>query len=133
LLPRLLLDTHVVIRWLSDPQKLSREQARALDRAVGRGEPLAMSAFTLLEIAILASEGRLAFKAGLDEFFADLQANPVFRVLPLTYEIAAEVAVLASLRDPADRTITATARVHRLRLVTSDRRIIESNLVPVVE
>jgi PIN domain nuclease of toxin-antitoxin system len=92
-----------------------------------------MSAFTLLEIAILASEGRLAFKAGLDEFFADLQANPVFRVLPLTYEIAAEVAVLASLRDPADRTITATARVHRLRLVTSDRRIIESNLVPVVE
>jgi len=133
LLPRLLLDTHVVIRWLSDQQKLSREQSRALDLAVGRGEPLAMSAFSLLEIAILASEGRLTFKAGLDEFFADLQANPVFRVLPLTYEIAAEVAVLGSLRDPADRAITATARVHRLRLVTSDRRVIESNLVPVVE
>jgi predicted nucleic acid-binding protein len=29
--------------------------------------------------------------------------------------------------------IAATARVHRLRLVTSDRRIIESKLVPVVE
>jgi PIN domain nuclease of toxin-antitoxin system len=92
-----------------------------------------MSAFTLLEITILASEGRLSFTAGLDEFFAELQANPVFRVLPLTYEIAAEVAVLASLREPADRAITATARVHRLRLVTSDRRIIESNLVAVVE
>jgi len=36
-------------------------------------------------------------------------------------------------RDFADRAIAATARVHRLRLVTSDQRTIESNLVPVVE
>jgi hypothetical protein len=27
----------------------------------------------------------------------------------------------------------ATARVHRLKLVTSDQRIVESGLVPVVE
>ena len=37
------------------------------------------------------------------------------------------------LRDPADRAIVATARIHRLRLVTSDQRIVESKLVPVVE
>jgi PIN domain nuclease of toxin-antitoxin system len=37
------------------------------------------------------------------------------------------------LRDPADRAIVATAQVHRLRLVTSDRRIVESKLAPVVE
>jgi PIN domain nuclease of toxin-antitoxin system len=36
------------------------------------------------------------------------------------------------LRDPADRAIVATARVHKLRLVTSDERIIESELVPVI-
>jgi PIN domain nuclease of toxin-antitoxin system len=39
---------------------------------------------------------------------------------------------LASLRDPADRAIVARARVERFRLVTSDQRIIESKLVPVV-
>jgi len=38
-----------------------------------------------------------------------------------------------ALRDPADRAIVATARVHRLRLVTSDQRIIESKLVLVIE
>jgi PIN domain nuclease of toxin-antitoxin system len=38
-----------------------------------------------------------------------------------------------SLRDPADRVIVATARVHRLTLLTADQRIIESDLVPVVE
>jgi PIN domain nuclease of toxin-antitoxin system len=62
-----------------------------------------------------------------------LNANPLFRVLPLTYEVAREVAWLAALRDPADRAIVATARVHKLRLVTSDERMIQSGLVPVVE
>lgn len=69
----------------------------------------------------------------MEELFADLHSNPIFRLLPLTYEVAVDVASLGVLRDPADRAIAATARVHRLRLVTSDRRIIESKLVPVVE
>jgi PIN domain nuclease of toxin-antitoxin system len=133
LLPRLLLDTHVLIRWLIDAKKLSRIQLRTLESAVQRGEPVGLSAISLLEIAVLASGEKPELKVPLDEFFQDLNSNPMFRVLPLTYEVAREVAWLAVLRDPADRTIVATARIHRLRLVTSDRRIIESKLVPVVE
>jgi PIN domain nuclease of toxin-antitoxin system len=132
LLPRFLLDTHVAVRWLIDAKKLSREQIRALEGAVRRTEPVALSTMSLLEIAMLTSEGKL--RLPLEDFFGELQANPLFRVIPLTYEIATEVASLgSSLRDPADRAIVATARVHRLRLVTSDQRIIESKLVPVVE
>ena len=132
MLARYLLDTHVVLRWLIEAKKLSREQARALEGAVRRAEPVAISAISLLEIAVLASEGKL--RLPLDDFFDELQANPLFRIFPLTYEIASEVASLgSSLRDPADRTIVATARVHRLRLVTSDQRIIESKLTPVIE
>lgn len=44
-----------------------------------------------------------------------------------------EISSLGILRDPADRVITATARVHGLRLLTSDQRIIEHGLVKVVE
>ena len=98
-----------------------------------RTEPVALSAITLLEIAILASEGKLKLNASLDELFDDLQGNPFFQVLPLTYEIASEVGSLDALRDPADRTIVATARVHRLQLMTSDQRIIDSGLVRVVD
>jgi len=131
LLPRLLLDTHIAVRWLTDAKRLSREQARILEASVRRAEPLALSAATLLEIAVLASQGKLALKMTINEFFDHLQAGP-FQILPLTYEVAAEVAALGSLRDPADRAIVATARIERLRLVTSDQRIIESKLVPVV-
>jgi len=58
----------------------------------------------------------------------------MFQVLPVTFEIASEVASLGrALQDPAERAIAATARVHRLTLVTSDLRIIGSALVPVID
>ena len=133
MLPRLLLDTHIVVRWLGGVKRLSREQARVLERAVQRTEPIALSATTLVEIAVLMSERKLALKMSLDEFFGILQSNPIFRILPITYEIASDVFSLMALKDPSDRAIVATARVHRLQLVTSDQRIIESRLVPVVE
>ena len=128
-----MLDTHVLIRWLIEARKLSRTQLRALESAVRRGEPVALSAISLLEIALLASGEKPSLNVSLDEFLQDLNSNPVFRILPLTYEVALDVASLGVLRDPADRVIAATARVHRLRLLTSDQRIIESKLVQVVE
>jgi PIN domain nuclease of toxin-antitoxin system len=134
LAPRFLLDTNVVIRYFLEPRKLSREQARILNEAVRQRETLAVSAITLLEIALVLGETSTRVKTGMQELFQDLSGNPVFALLPLTYEIAIEVALLgAMLRDPADRTIVATARIHRLRLLTSDERIIESKLVGVVD
>ena len=114
MLPRLLLDTHIVIRWVTESKKLSKEQARMLDGAVRRQEILALSAISLLETAVLASQGKLQLKMSLTDFFAELQSNAFLSVLPLTYEVASEAALLGNLRDPADRAIVATARVHRL-------------------
>ena len=111
---------------------MSREQARLLDAAVLRMEPVALSAMSLLELAVLSSQGKLHLKKmTVVEFFEHVQVG-AFQVLPLDYDVAADAAGLTGLRDPADRAIVATARVHHLRLVTSDQRIIESKLVPVV-
>ncbi len=134
MLPRLLLDTHVAIRWVRESRKLSRQQTYSLDNAVRHSEPVAISSMSLLETAVLVSGGKLRLKTPLNEFFEEMENIPVFRVLPLTYEIAQEVAAMGNaLRDPADRAIVATARVHRLRLVTSDQRIIASKLVSVID
>ena len=53
-----------------------------LEAAVRRTEPVALSAISLLEISVLASERKLRLKVALDEFFDELSANPAFRVLP---------------------------------------------------
>jgi PIN domain nuclease of toxin-antitoxin system len=115
-----------------EANKLSRDQSRLLDQCVRRSEPVALSCSSLLEIATLESQGKIKLK--LNEFFEELQGNPIFRLLPLTYEIAAEVSSLGTvLRDPADRVIVASARVHKLRLLTSDQRIVESRMVATVD
>jgi PIN domain nuclease of toxin-antitoxin system len=129
---RFLADTHVVVRWFAEPQKLSYEQKRILEDSARRREPVAISAISLLEIAALEAARRI--RGGAAKILEALGADPLFQILPMTIEIAIEVALLgASLRDPTDRAIVASARVHRLRLLTSDQRIIESKLVGFVD
>jgi len=86
----------------------------------------------LPEIAVLFGEESTRSEIPVRDL-SELESDPAFPIVPLTVEVAAEVAALgASLRDPADRAIVGTARVHKLRLLTSDQRIIDSKLAPVV-
>jgi PIN domain nuclease of toxin-antitoxin system len=123
----LLLDTHAMLFWLREPEQLSKAQREALLSAAAAG-PLAVSAITLWEIALLVVRGRIAPTDAIDL----LERDPRFLVLPLDGRVATESAGLGALRDPADQLITATARVHALRLVTADRRIRGSGLVQVI-
>ncbi len=132
--PKLLLDTHIAVRWLAEPSKLSRQQKRVLEQTVNRNEPVGICAITLLEIAVLLRDRGTRMDVSAQDLLAQIDSNPVFQVLPLTVEIAIEVAAIGnSLRDPADRAIVAAARVHRLTLVTSDQRVIDSKLVATVD
>jgi PIN domain nuclease of toxin-antitoxin system len=81
----------------------------------------------------MLSQNPRKVKGPADRIFSELETNPMFEILPITIPIALDAGALNILRDPADRTIVATARVHRLRLLTSDRRIVDSKLVSVVE
>lgn len=129
---RLVLDTHILLRMLFEPRRLSREQIRLIQQAQARGQTLGISALTLVEIALLVSDGRFKLNTTLAEFLEDLEANPDIEILPVTCDVALEIARLRVLRDPFDRAIAATAGAHDLTLVTSDQRIIDSGLVPVI-
>jgi PIN domain nuclease of toxin-antitoxin system len=61
-------------------------------------------------------------------------AGPLVERVDLTPAVAAEVAALPDSfhRDPADRILVATARVHGATLLTCDRRIIDSGVVPTL-
>jgi PIN domain nuclease of toxin-antitoxin system len=127
------LDTHILVRWFAAPNKLTREQLRVMDDADRRREPFAISAITLLEIAVLSGR-RTRREIPFDELVDKLSSDPRLQTIPFTLEVATEVeAMTGTLHDPADRAIVATARVHRLKLITSDRRIIYSGLVPVIQ
>ena len=129
-----MLDTHILIRWIGEPKRLSREQTGILNEVTRRCEPFAISAITLVELAVLSTSASVRLKLSLNEIFSALESAPDLRILPVTIDIAREVSFLANkLRDPADCVIVATARVHGLRLLTSDQRIIESNTVAAID
>ena len=131
--PRFLLDTHILVRLRAAPKRLSRDQIRVLREAGRRQEVVGISAITLLEIATLFREGGGRSNVPVNDLLQEIEANPALQIIPLTVDVAVEVAALGpSLRDPADRAIVATARVHGLQLITSDQRIIDSKLVPIV-
>ena len=127
------LDTHVLIHWLQDDRRLAKAQRRVIRRA-SEEMPLWVSDITLWEIAALHVVGRIGLRLPLREWLDRATAPPLVRRCGILPRSAAEVASLprAFPRDPADRIIVATARVLGATLLTSDRDIVESDLVPTL-
>lgn len=112
----LLLDTHVVLWWLTDAPQLTDDMKQRLDH-----EPAVyLSPATVWEIAIKQSIGKLTDPADLPE----IVNNAGFRHLPITADHAVVAGRLPLLhRDPFDRMLIAQARCEGLTLVTHDERI----------
>jgi len=128
----ILIDTHVVV-WLAFEQvRLSGKARAAIDDARSKGEGLAISQITLLELATLASKGRLQLNISLESFLQEVEAR--FVVLPMNGRVCARAVGLpvAYPNDPADRVIGATALVEGLVLLTADRGIRRSKLIRTV-
>jgi PIN domain nuclease of toxin-antitoxin system len=98
------------------------------ERALLSKETWSISAIVLWEIAKLAELGRIEL---------DLDHAELARILarietwPLTLDICRSSKALDFDSDPADEIIAATSLVHRVPLVTRDRRMRRSKLVPI--
>ena len=75
---------------------------------------------------------RIRFSIPLDRWLDEATGLPGFEVVPIELPIVLTASRLTALRDPADMLIVATAQHHGARLVTSDARIQEGELVPFV-
>lgn len=97
-------------------------------------EPLEISDISLWEVAMLVSLGRLSVSIPLRDWLEAASAPPLVQRRAISPAVAAEVSALPDdfPRDPADRIIVATARVHAATLLTRDQRIIDAKLVPTV-
>ena len=125
-----LLDTHAWIWWIQADARLGKPVVAALDALAPDDRP-SVSAICLWEVAMLVNLGRLDLGESLRSWL-DAAADPrTVRVLPISPAIANEVARIPNEihRDPADRLIIATARVHGLPVLTRDQTIRRSKLV----
>jgi PIN domain nuclease of toxin-antitoxin system len=125
----ILVDTHVVV-WLAfDQGQLSKKDRAAIDDARKNGDGLAISDITLLELATLASKGRIHLDISLESFLQEVEAR--FVLLPISGRACVRAIGLPANypKDPADRIIGATALVEGLPLLTADREILRSKVI----
>ena len=114
-------DTHVLLYAVTGQLKPRETRLLSTNR-------WSVSAIVLWEIAKLAQLGRIA---------VDLDDPDVVRALarvhvwPLTREIARTSTQLDVRGDPADELIAATSVVHNVPLLTRDRALLRSKVVPL--
>lgn len=113
---RLLLDTHILLRWLKDDPLLP---VRAAVLIQDRRNQAFVSPISLWEIATKSQLGKL--EADVDEVRAAALRGGI-EALPFTLEHAVALARLPRHhRDPFDRALVAQARVEPLKLLTQDK------------
>jgi len=115
------LDTHILLHALTDDLK-PRERALLLN------ETWSISGIVLWEIAKLAELNRIEIDLDHPELARTLAR---IQTWPLTLDVCRTIKTLDFDSDPADEIIAATSIVHRLPLVTRDRKIRRSKLVPI--
>jgi PIN domain nuclease of toxin-antitoxin system len=114
------LDTHILVALLKG--ELSDKE-----RSLILSAQLAISDIVLWELAKLVQVGRLALDLNNSDFRRCLSA---LTVIPISWEIARMSTELDFSSDPADEIIAATSLVENIPLLTRDRRILKSRIVP---
>ncbi|APU13874.1 MULTISPECIES: type II toxin-antitoxin system VapC family toxin [Actinoalloteichus] len=122
---RVLLDTNVLLWWLFDDERLTRE---ATELIADVDNTVYVSAVSAFEIATKSSIGKLSVPGDL----AELITKNAFDEMPVTVSHGLEVARLPlHHRDPFDRLLIAQARCESLTLLTGDTKL-ESYEVKVI-
>ena len=114
------LDTHLVVHFLTGDCTDREHEMIA-------GQEIAISDIVLWELAKLTESGRLKIDLESAEFLGFLRDMTVF---PINLEIAITSTRLDFRSDPADEIIAATSVVEGIPLLTRDRRILKSRIVP---
>ena len=118
---RLLLDTHVLLWWLIDPQLL-RPAAR--DAITQSDSEVFVSVAAIWERMVKVHAGRIDLPT--DDPIQEMLERKRFRPLPVVLSHALRAAALPRIHgDPFDRMMTAQAVEEQLILVTRDEVMLE--------
>lgn len=115
------LDTHIVLDSLRG--NLDEREKKLLAT-----HPWSISCIVLWEIAKLSQLKRIEVDLDDKELTNDILK---MRIWPIDMEIGRTLKKLDFKSDPADELIAATSIVHHLPLLTRDKKILRSKIVPL--
>jgi PIN domain nuclease of toxin-antitoxin system len=119
-MPEVNLDTHVLVFALSG-------RVTARERRILSDNTWTISAIVLWELAKLVQLGRVELDLEEPAITRTLSA---IHVWPIDLDVSRASTKLDFKGDPADELIAATSVVHRVPLLTRDKQIRRSRMVP---
>ncbi len=125
-----ILDTHALIWYLYDDQRLSQKARDMLEKAASSSDHVACSALTLAEVLYLQEKERIP--AGTFERLLEAleTKNSLLVVAPVTLAIVVAMRNIprTEVPDLPDRVIAATALHLNVPLISRDRKIMVSRV-----
>lgn len=127
---RLLLDTHVWIWALLQPEQIASDTSAILEDATNE---LWLSSVSVWELLMLVERGRVELDRPPREWASEALDTWPIRDAPLNRAVALRSrSVDLADQDPADRFIASTALEYDLVLVTRDTRLLAFREVTVL-
>lgn len=119
----ILLDTCAILFLSTGDPCVTSSVRKALDHA----NSVCVSPISAAELACLQERKRIALPTHWKIWFRQAVYHNAWHVIDISMAIAEEAYSLPDTfhPDPADRILTATARLHNLRLLTTDRKILD--------
>jgi len=113
---KLSLDTHVVLWWYDEPERL---QSSIIEAISDKSNTIFVSAVVLWEIVVKRQSGKLRVSSKLFDHIAE-----DFMELPISWKHIFELQKLEMIHnDPFDRLLVAQAITEDVTLVTHDHNI----------
>ena len=113
----IVLDTNALLFWTLDRHRLTHAAMTAIEEE----ELRVISSISIWEVALKVKRGALVLPLPVDDYVERLRKVEGLQMLPVDERTwLKNVELEWSHRDPADRTIVATAMLDSSPLVTSD-------------
>jgi len=120
------LDTHILVWWCDDDERLSVKAKGRINAALESEEEILLSSITAWEVSMLVSKNRLTLTMDVDTWLQTVNEIDNVRFVPVDNKVAIESTRLPDEfhKDPADRMIVALARTLSAPLITADEKIL---------
>jgi PIN domain nuclease of toxin-antitoxin system len=127
------IDTHPLVFWsLNRKPRLGKRARRIMQETEQGKHAIIVPIVVLEEINRLVERNLVRLDVPFRRWAEELERSPNFQVQAHTLEVLLESVSLVAIRDPADRTIVATARHLRCPLITADGIIQDGDWVDTV-
>lgn len=111
-----LIDSHTLLWWTHEPERLTRAAFLAME-----GADLLFGLGSVWELAIKANSGKLKFDISFPSWLArEMDRNGITLLSMSSAHVMRAAALPLHHRDPFDRLLVAQAQVEGLAVVTGD-------------